>query len=67
MAKYKPGQFVSFGGKLCRVKRYQGVLNACFICKMWEICMKERLLPECKHKLGQRNYPEPISKPKRQG
>lgn len=66
MAKYKLGQFVSIGGKLCRVRHYQGAINACFKCKMIEICMKERLLPECKYKLGQRNYPEPI-KPMRQG
>lgn len=68
MAKkeYKPGQFVSIGGKLCRVKPYQGVLVACHRCKMLDDCIMKKLLSECVYKLGMHNYPEPI-KPKRQG
>ena len=60
--RYKPGQFVSMGGKLCRVKR---CIFACSCCEMYEDC-EEELSTECLHKLGNLNHPEPI-KPKRQG
>lgn len=66
MAKrYKPGQFVSIDGKLCRVKRGISPWDVCITCEMSGYC-EEKLTTECFHKLGDLNYPEPI-KPKRQG
>ena len=66
MAKrYKPGQFVSIGGKLCRVKCCISPWYTCSMCEISDDC-GEKLSTECRHKLGNFNYPEPI-KPKRQG
>lgn len=55
--KYKPGQFVSIGGKLCRVKRR--CIFPCSLCVMRTNCTNE-LTIECSYKLGDSNYPEPV-------
>ena len=54
--EYKPGQFVSIGGKLCRVKR---CFYACSCCEMSNDCGAE-VSTECMRKLGDHNYPELI-------
>lgn len=66
--RYKPGQFVSLGGKLYRVKRAKSkplMVFACAACN--HKCIgNDKLYTDCIEKLPGRYYPVEV-KPKRQG
>lgn len=69
MKQYKPGQFVSLGGKIARVYRRSPTFSVCECCK--EIngeypCYKAPIQNECAAKLGWYYYPKFIKQCKKQ-
>lgn len=61
--QYKPGQFVSIGGKLARVYRLNPAFNPCDCCKEVNgeyLCGKAPIGRECTAKLRWYYYPKLI-------